>query len=168
MVGKTQAASGLNYILLYRLMMDCIRVALSASKHHESQQADQVPSGFRHVWIPSLSNHMRFFRISQKFCTQNQASGFDVFEIRLSCRYIRVINFLPVPPTDGRLACDFTLYLHPASRASHICVPSNAIRTTKPPPPAPQACKLPLSPAMCNLHCNHIANSSSSYLNLTR
>ena len=26
--------------------MDCIREALSASKHHESQQADQAPRGF--------------------------------------------------------------------------------------------------------------------------
>jgi hypothetical protein len=25
---------------------------------------------------------------------------------------------LPVPSTDGRFACDFTLYLHPTSQAS--------------------------------------------------
>ena len=58
--------------------MDCIRVALSSSKYHESQQADQAPSGFRRIWSPPLNNPMRFTsEINWKFLLRQKPSPSD-------------------------------------------------------------------------------------------
>ena len=62
-------------------MMDCIRVALSASKHHESQQADQAPRGFvmsevlRSVITCASSEYHKVLRAKPSL-------RFVVFEIR--------------------------------------------------------------------------------------
>ena len=76
------------------------------------------------------------------------------------------MNFLPVPSTDGRLACDFTLYLQPASQASPSSSCSSNflyLRTIQTAQPAKIAVASTASPQTAAISC-HVQPFAQPYI----
>ena len=76
------------------------------------------------------------------------------------------MNFLPVPSTDGRLACGFTLYLQPASQASPSSSCSSNflyLRTIQTAQPAKIAVASTASPQTAAISC-HVQPFAQPYI----